>query len=86
MAKLGLAVCSKRKTNGRGVVQMKVVTARATSVTGCEQSFDEVLRSTSARGRNEQASGRGPSWSRARTEWGDVLPCWGSCKARCWVK
>lgn len=60
---------------------MKVVTARATSVTECKQSFDE--EQSSARGYAKQASNRGPSCCRARTEWGDVLPCWGSCKARC---
>lgn len=59
---------------------MKVVTARATSVTGCEQSFDEVVgwRLHWARPAEAQAV---QGEDRSRTEWGGM--CWGSCTERC---
>lgn len=51
---------------------MKVVTARATSVTGCEQSFDEVVgwRLHWARPAEAQAVQGEGRW---RAGWGDVL-------------
>lgn len=68
------AARSRRQTAVMGV-QMKVVAAR----TPASRTTSSCLRSSSM-------SARGcPSCGRARTGWGDVLPCWGSCKARRWV-
>lgn len=63
-----LARCSKGKINGGGEGSNESGDGTDTSVTGDEQSFDEELYVGSRL--PEQASGKGPSCGRARTEWG----------------
>ena len=69
-----LARCSKGKTNGGGEGSNESGDGTDTSVTGDEQWFDELDVGSRL---PEQASGKGPSCGRARTEWGDVLPVLG---------
>lgn len=61
-------------------VQMKVVTAQATSVTGCKQLFDEEQSSRRLTATQSRRPAEVQAVAGREQSGGDALPCWGNVR------